>query len=68
MKAITNFNQLSIKELKTILQLFKRDDLRKLAGECEVPRGRVKSETIHNLCAMKDSFDLRYLRLSLYLE
>lgn len=68
MKAITNFNQLTINELKTILQLFKRDDLRKLAKECDVPRGRVKFETIHNLCAMKDSFDLRYLRLILYVE
>lgn len=63
MRALITMRELKNKQIKAILALFTRDELRKLARVCDIPTGRLKSDTIHNLMVMKDQGKLKDLLL-----
>ncbi len=56
MKKLVNLKKVNRELLRSILELFSRDDLRKFAKDNDVPRGQNKSDTIRNLVV--DQYDL----------
>ncbi len=54
MRTIKYLRELNNKQFRAILALFTRDQLRALVKSCDIPAGRTKDDTIHNLLIMRD--------------
>lgn len=68
MRTIKYVRELNNKQFRVIMELFTRDQLRALSKACNIPAGRTKQDTVHNLMIMregKDSLKNLFVRLEI---